>query len=352
MTPVLEQTLGAWSVFGIAAVCVVAWFIGTAIRHCVRVVEPMAEAGTLDPGTARVDKISDAVIVVAYVISVALYLRIMAQYLVAYFDPAGSTLAEKLVACAAVVAILLIGILRGFHGLEIMDRIALGAVLVLITVLGAALLWHDIGLIQDGTFTLPPVPEVSIGPVLLVLGGIVITVQGFETVRYLGDEYDAATRIWASRLAQVLATIVYIGFIAVATPVMGLGTAAGIDKTLLDITVRVTPLLTLPLVLAAVFSQLSAAVADTAAADGNLRGLSAWMRGPRPYLVSGLAAMALAATMPTFTIVAVASRAFAAYYALQCVVAFRTCDRPGPRIGYAGLGLLMVAVVTLAEPVG
>ena len=40
-----------------------------------------------------------------------------------------------------------------------------------------------------------------------MLGGIVITVQGFETVRYLGDEFDAQTRIWASRVAQLVATL-------------------------------------------------------------------------------------------------------------------------------------------------
>ena len=53
--------------------------------------------------------------------------------------------------------------------------------------------------------------------------GIVITVQGFETVRYLGDEYDGPTRGWASRLAQLISASIYIGFVAVATPAMGLG---------------------------------------------------------------------------------------------------------------------------------
>ena len=54
---------------------------------------------------------------------------------------------------------------------------------------------------------------------------------------------------------------------------MGLGTPDGADETLLDITARVVPLLSLPLVLAAVLSQFSAATADTVAADGNLTSL-------------------------------------------------------------------------------
>lgn len=84
IVPVLERTLGALSVFGAIGVCGVAWLAGTAIRHCVRVVEPLATDGKLDTVNRRVDRAADAVIVVAYVISVALYLRIMAQYVVAY----------------------------------------------------------------------------------------------------------------------------------------------------------------------------------------------------------------------------------------------------------------------------
>jgi len=105
---------------------------------------------------------------------------------------------------------------------------------------------------------------------------------------------------------------------------MGLGTPAGPDNTLLDITGRVAPVLALPLVLSAVLSQFSAGIADTAAAESNLRTLSSWMHGPRPFLATGLAAIVMAATVPTYTIVAVASRAFAAYYALQAVLALRT----------------------------
>ncbi len=133
---------------------------------------------------------------------------------------------------------------------------------------------------------------------------------------------------------------------------MGLGTSAGADNTLLDITGRVAPVLALPLVLSAVLSQFSAAIADTAAAAGNLRSLSRWMHGPRPYLASGIAAIALAATVPTYTIVAVASRAFAAYYALQALLALRTSHGTGRKLAYGTLAVLMAAITVLAKPAG
>jgi hypothetical protein len=204
----------------------------------------------------------------------------------------------------------------------------------------------------DTGLRLPPVPDVGVGRVLLILGGIVITVQGFETIRYLGDEYDAPTRISASRVAQGVAASIYIGIVAVATPAMGLGTSAGPDDTLLQVTNRVAPILALPLVLCAVLSQFSAAIADTAAADGNLRGLAHSMRGPLPYLVTGGAAIVLAATVNTFAIIAVASRAFAAYYAIQALIALRTSDGTARRVGYGVLALVMTAITLLAEPAG
>ena len=352
IVPVLERTLGALSVLGAVAVSAVAWLLGTAIRHCVRVVEPLAAAGRLDTRTRQLDRLADAVIVVAYVISVALYLRIMAQYVVGYTFGGLDPVAERLIACAAVVVIVVIGVLRGFAGLDLVNRVSLVAVLVLTTVLGVTVALGDGRDLLEGSVRLPPVPGVGLATILLVLGGIVITVQGFETVRYLGAEYDGETRVWASRVAQLVAASIYIGFVAVATPVMGLGTPDGPDETLLDVTDRVAPFLAAPLALSAVLSQFTAAAADTAAADGNLRGLSRWMHGPRPYLVSGVAAVALAATVPTFTIVAIASRAFAAYYALQAVIALRTSGGWPRKAGYGALAVLMTAVTLLAAPAG
>lgn len=227
IVPVLEQTLGAWSILGAFAVCLVAWFVGTAIRHCVKVVEPLADTGELDRVTARLGQIADVVIVVAYVISVALYLRIMAQYVIGFITSAPHPLIERAIACTAVAIIVAIGIRRGFAGLDRLDRVSLIAVLALTTVLGVTLAVHSGTLLVHQSLTLPPVPVRSLGSVLAILGGIVITVQGFETVRYLGDQYDPRTRIRASRLAQLVAASIYLGFVAVATPVMGLGTPAG-----------------------------------------------------------------------------------------------------------------------------
>lgn len=91
---------------------------------------------------------------------------------------------------------------------------------------------------------------------------------------------------------------------------------------------------------------------DTVAADGNLRSLTPWLHGPRPYLASGAAAIALAATVPTFTIIDVASRAFAAYYATQALIAAHTHHRRAAKIGYVLLAAIMLAIAALAQLAG
>jgi hypothetical protein len=286
--------------------------------------------------------------VVAYVISVALYLRILAVFVVGYVST-GSGVSERLLAVTLVLVITAVGLVRGLAGLDLMQRLALGSVLVLVLAIGIRFASKDASQLLGRGLHLPPVPSPGLVSVLLVLGGIVITVQGFETVRYL-QHIDRQARIAGCRLSQLISSAVYILIVALATPLMGLGTRSGADPGLLELVQRVAPLLALPLVLCAVLSQFSAATADTEASVGNLRVIGwAPLRGRRRYLLVGGAAAVLAATLGTYVIIMVASRAFAAYYALQCTVALRTSNRRWIRVGYGGLALLMVGITLLAQ---
>lgn len=353
IVPALERTVGAFTVVAVIAISAAAWCVGAAIRHVIRNVEPLISSEELDGATLRLERISDLLIAAAYIISVALYVRIMAAYIVDYASSGGSPTAERALASSAILLITGVGVVRGFDGLEFLERLALGAVLVLTTALGGALFFNAAGDLLGSGIRVPPVPHVGIGHAALVIGGLLITVQGFETARYLGEEYDAGTRVRACWISQAVAASIYVGFALVCTPFMGIGTAAGPDPDLLAIADRVVPILALPLVACAVLSQFSAATADSAAAGGNLHtALPRWFSGARPYALGGAVAILLAWTVPTFTIIAVASRAFAAYYCAQCLIAARTTARPSRRAGFAVLAALMAAITLLAQPVG
>jgi len=103
---------------------------------------------------------------------------------------------------AIVGLITLVGVVRGLHALQALERVALGAVLVLVAI-GVTFAGEDLSRLAGSGIDLPPVPAGGVGSALLILGGIVITVQGFETIRYTRG--DAATRIAASRFAQLVA---------------------------------------------------------------------------------------------------------------------------------------------------
>lgn len=351
IVPILERTLGGYAVLGMAGVLAVAWWAGTAVRHNVAHVEPRLADGSLDRRTRRVETGANVIIVAAYVASVALYVRILAQFVVEFASD-GSMVTERILACAVIALIVAVGVTRGFSGLDHLERIALGAVLLLVTVLIATFTVLDVGRLAGDGVEIAPVPD-DVGTLraLLVLGGIVITVQGFETVRFLGDEFDARTRIAASRVAQLVAAAVYLLLVAVATPLMGSATGGSPDPDLLAFVERVAGALAIPVVVCAVLSQFSAATADTVAADGNVRVLPGVHVSSRTvFLGVGAAAVALAATIPTFTLVAVASRAFAAYYGLKAYVAMRTATSARERASFGALATLMALIAVLALP--
>jgi hypothetical protein len=349
IVPVLERGLGGAAAIGVTAVCGLAWVVGSAIRHNVIVVEPLKEEGALAPALHRLEWLSDVLIVVAYVISVALYLRIMAQYVGSYVFGPSETI-ERVITTGAVTAIAVVGLTRGFTGLNTLERLALGVVLAMTAMIGTALFADDAG--NAGSLVLPPTADHSLLHTLLLLGGVLITVQGFETVRYLADSYDRGTRVNASRLSQLISAWVYISLVVVATPLMVDTAGHFSDDNLLDLIERSAPALALPLVVGAVLSQFSAAVADTVAAHGNLRVLRPGVGKHVPYLVTAVAVSALSWSIDLFTLVVVASRAFAAYYCVQCVVAMRTSTHPARRAGFAVLAAILLGITLFAQPVG
>lgn len=350
IVPVLTKAVGSYAVFGAAAVCLTAWFVGNAIRHNVAVIEPAAAAGTLGVAEERLERASHAAIVVAYVISVALYLRILAQFVVGYFD-SGAPNAEHLVALGCVGLITVVGMVRGLHGLDLMERVALAAVMVLVSIMVALFAVLDLGRLRGDGLVLPPAPDESLGAAFLILGGVVISVQGFETVRYL-PHIPRDVRIAASRLSQQVSTVVYLLLVGLATPLMASAVAAGKDDTLLQLMQLVAPALVLVLVLCAAGSQFSAAVADTEAGVGNIAALGFHrLKGWPSYLLIGLVSALLVVTLDTYAIVVIASRAFAAYYALQCVVAART-SAGWRRPAYALLAVAMAVIAAFARPAG
>jgi hypothetical protein len=191
---------------------------------------------------------------------------------------------------------------------------------------------------------------------IALVAGLLVTVQGFETSRYLGDEYQPLTRIKSMRLAQWISTAIYMIYIAILSYVFIPENLELSETAIIDLMVVVAPILPLLLIVAAISAQLSAAVADTGGSGGLIAELTKRRITPKASygLLVGIG-LILTWAMSVFEIISYASRAFAFYYALQAFIAAKgSWSESGlslKGIGFAALGILGLAIVIFGTSV-
>jgi len=239
------------------------------------------------------------------------------------------------------------------------EKYAIALNLGIIGALRVALAVYNVQLLARGAWTLSAISSTIDFGDLRVLLGLLIVVQGFETSRYLGDEYPAEQRIKTMRAAQLLSAGIYLVFIALATVLFREGLGADVTA-IIEMTTPVALVLPILLSVAAIGSQFSAAVADSSGAGGLMEDITR-KRLPVRYAYALLLTVTLAVTWATDVnaIIAYASRAFALFYMLQCAVAFFTArgmkDLPGRTrklVDFAVLAVICLLVFALGVPAG
>jgi len=215
----------------------------------------------------------------------------------------------------------------------------------------AGFAFYDVNAIKGPGIQLPKMPDHSWWHILTIVGGTLIVVQGFETSLYLEEEFDTDTRIRSCRLSQLVSTGVYIVFILLAIPLMHFLGAKVEDNALIMLAGKASSLLPVPLIIAAVLSQFSAAVADTIGGGNMVETTKQHVDSRHAYLIiCGIAVMV--AFFSTLTVLALASRAFAFYYTLQCLVAFNVSKDRNQRIGIALVAAALGFITLFAVPAG
>lgn len=131
--------------------------------------------------------------------------------------------------------------------------------------------WH--WLASDQTL-IDPNENLTVMERLRLLAGLLLIVQGFETSRYLGNAYDPAMRVRAMRLAQLIAGVIYLLFVITGLPLLMEFHGIADETAIITLAGRVAEILPALLILAAVMSRFSAAVADTVGAGGLFTELS------------------------------------------------------------------------------
>lgn len=355
--PILAEATGRLAVLAMSGLCAVGWLFGSAIRYNIRVAEPLIDPEGSPPWLERMDKLSDLALALAYFVSVAYYLNLFAAFALRTVDME-TPAAIRWLSVSIIAALGLVGTFRGLRWLENIELPAVGFKLALISGLLLALFLHIVGAGMTGGLRLPAVSHPAGLREIGILLGLVILVQGFETSRYLGHAYDAPTRIMTMRRAQIIATCVYVPFIALLTPLFtGRPPGGHIEETAIIDMLAPLGWAAGPLILStALASQLSAAVADMNGAGGLVRSASSNRVGVR-WGYAGTAAVAILITVSAdiLEIIVYASKAFVVYYGIQSVTAATLCLYRGRRdytrfLFYAAGLLIALAVILLGIP--
>ncbi len=347
--PLLAGVVGNLAVVCMAVLLVLAYLLGGVIRFNIRHFEPIEN----ERGAAQdVAFLSRVVLVGAYFISVTYYLQLLAAFAlnVAGID---SPLAARLVTTGLLLLIGGIGIWRGLDALEKVEKYAVSLNLGMIAALLVGLAVYNIGRWTDGTWALPDISSDIDLHDLRVLLGLLIVVQGFETSRYLGDSHPAEQRIATMRTAQLVSTGIYLVFLALATVLFHDGLGADVTA-IISMCKPVAVVLPILLTVAAIGSQFSAAVADNSGAGGLIEDITKHRLPMRfAYLLILLVTIAVTWETDVNAIIAYASRAFALYYMLQCVVALLVARKLRQDVlRYAVLAVLCLLVFAFGVPTG
>lgn len=348
--PILLGGFGAFATAAMAALCLVAYAFGHVIRFNIMSIQSRPEQSRIEQ---VLELLSDWALAFAYIVSVAYYLNLFGAFAVSLTSIHSETNA-KMVTSAVFIIIVGVGLLRGFGALERLEQVSVSLKLAIIAGLLAGLAWFTVDSVHLNGATLI-VPEISPWTSLTLLFGLIVTVQGFETSRYLGATYSAAVRENTMRSAQWASTAIYFIYILCLSLAFAGNDIPLTETAIIGLMDRVSPILPALLVLAALASQFSAGIADTGGSGGLFEELTnGRVTARRSYLLIGVAGLMLTWGASVFDIISYASRAFAVYYALQSgVAAYRasSVNQRGQTVCYALLVVLGIAIAVFGSAV-
>lgn len=357
--PILSHIAGVWAFLAMAALCGIAIYFGAAVRHNIRHVQPVLERGAAPVIVRGLERASELALTLSYFVSVAYYLNLFAAFALKGLGVVNPLLTQF--TSSLIIALVGgLGLWRGLAALEKVEFWAVGLKLSIIAGLIAALVLADGQMVAGGTLGLPKLKPAGGWDELRILLGLVILVQGFETSRYLGSAYKSEMRIKTMLGAQLLATAIYVVFILLATPFFELVLpAVGGETEIINMLAPLGMIVAPMIIVMALSSQLSAAVADLNGAGGLLSETSGRRLSVKvSFAVTAVAAIAITWAANIYEIITYASKAFVIYYGLQsaqaALSAATSANRGGPLWAafFAVGAVLALIIVVFAAPVG
>ena len=221
----------------------------------------------------------------------------------------------RLLTSAVFIIILYVGWMRGFRSLEHMEYVSVTAKLAIIAGLLVGLAVYFSGKLENHGLIFNA-PQLTGLPAIALAFGLIVTVQGFETSRYLGAQYSSRTRIRSMQWSQWLSSAIYMAYIVLMAYVFERGALKLSETAIVDMMSIVAPRMA--------------------------------------YALLTCIGLSLTWFSDVFQIISYASRAFAIYYTLQAAIAALTAWRHKQQwrsLGFAILTLLGVLIIVFGQPV-
>lgn len=348
MAPLLASIVGTYATYAVTGIVLVAYALGYVMRYNIKHVE----APSLDSEDHKVfqvpEYLGNLVLVVAYVIAVAFYLSLLSDFLLNFLG-INNIFLERMFTSIVIVFIAIVGYMRGLTGLERLESYSMTIQLSVVAALILGLCLFNFTFGEEVEFARE---SLTFAVQIQMLAGVLLVVQGFETSRFLGDKYSTAVRVKSMRIAQWISGTIYIVSVFLLLPVLTNIDLFNVElSSIISAMVPVAFVLPAMLMLAALMSQFSAAVADTSGGGGLLRENSQNVLSAKiGYVVVSVSAAMLVWTVDLFGIIALASKAFAAYYFVQTILALIHNTRAGMFRSVASItrqGLFVVLILIL-----
>ncbi len=353
--PLIVQVMGFDAAWFIGGVVVVAYLMGSVIRF--NIGHLGSATGEGDTALRRLVPTSSWVLAGAYAINIAYYLQLMGVLAVALFDSSNKN-ATNWVATAVLIVIGVVGFTAGLTKLNALGERTLPINLAVIGAFLVGLLYFNLAEVLSGDWQAADLSgKTDFTSIRKVLGTLVI-VQGFEVSLYLGNQFPKELRTRTTRYAQIISGAIFVATFALLTTLFDTPTDQVGVGAVIDISGAVSDLLPYLLVFGAIGSQLAASISNVAGGGSLLvETVGTRLSSRYSYLMIVIPAIAMTWLTDINQVIALASRAFAAYYALECVIAIRVSSRlPASRerslqiVGMGAMGLFMLFIAIFSIP--
>ena len=317
--PLLILTTGQWAPVMMIFIAIVAYLLGNAMRFNILHLEPLLVQSETSKFVTKLETLSRPILGIAYIISVAFYLKLLSAFLLRGFSIDDPTL-ENTLTTSILSFIAFVGWYRGLSMLEILETYAVNVKLIIILSMIVGHFVYNTNLFLHDSWSLSEHDHFTIVETTRKLLGILIIVQGFETSRYMGQIYTPEMRIRTMRYAQIISGIVYILFVGSAMVLFN-NIHEVTEVAAIDLCRIVAPILPFFLIIAALLSQFSAAVADTLGSAGLISEATNKTVSMKLGIINVcLVGVILTWSTNIYQIITLASKAFAVYYFIQCLI--------------------------------